>query len=307
MLNRFLSENPRANFVFQVAIAFISSTIFGFAMKFFLIPGNIFSAGVPGLAQLVRVFVEPTPLAAFLTTGNLYFLINVPILILAYLKLGHQFTFLTITVVVFTTIMTNFFPVTVISENPMINAIVGGTLVGFAGGITIKYGMSGGGFDIITIIMSRAFGVNVGVLNIIVNSFIVFGSGFLYDWEIAIFTMISIYVSSRVIDTIHTGEQRLTAFIVTHDPASVTASIRSRLVRSSTILDARGGYTGDKRDVIMIVINRYELHELQMAILDSDPTAFVNIIQSTKVLGQFLSKDQQQQLRKQYQNQSKVA
>lgn len=307
MLNKFLSENPRANFVFQVAIAFISSTIFGFAMKFFLIPGNIFSAGVPGLAQLVRVFVEPTPLAAFLTTGNLYFLINVPILILAYLKLGHQFTFLTITVVVFTTIMTNFFPVTVISENPMINAIVGGTLVGFAGGITIKYGMSGGGFDIITIIMSRAFGINVGVLNVLVNSFIVFGSGFLYDWEIAIFTMISIYVSSRVIDTIHTGEQRLTAFIVTHDPASVTASIRSRLVRSSTILDARGGYTGDKRDVIMIVINRYELHELQMAILDSDPTAFVNIIQSTKVLGQFLSKDQQQQLRKQYQNQSKVA
>lgn len=299
MINKYLSEHPEANFFFQIFIAFISALIFGLSMKFFLIPGNIFSAGAPGLAQIINYFTRETALAAIFTTGNLYFMLNIPLIILAYLKLGKEFTVMTLIVVLFSSLATNLFPLTYVSQNPLINAVIGGVLTGLGTGITIKYGMSSGGFDILSLYLSKTFGWDVGMMTLLVNSIIIIGSGLLYNLETAIFTLITIFVTSRMIDAIHTGEQRLTAFIVTNDAAAVTASIRTRLIRGSTVIEARGGYTGDKRDLIMVVINRYELHDLQLAVLESDSKAFVNIIQSTKVLGQFLTKEQQKLMKTQ--------
>lgn len=299
MINKYLSEHPEANFFFQIFIAVISALIFGLSMKFFLIPGNIFSAGAPGLAQIINYFTRETALASVFTTGNLYFILNIPLIILAYLKLGKEFTVMTLIVVLFSSLATNFFPLTHVSQNPLINAVIGGVLTGLGTGITIKYGMSSGGFDILSLYLSKTFGWDVGMMTLLVNSIIIIGSGLLYNLETAIFTLITIFVTSRMIDAIHTGEQRLTAFIVTNDAAAVTASIRTRLIRGSTVIEARGGYTGDKRDLIMVVINRYELHDLQLAVLESDSKAFVNIIQSTKVLGQFLTKEQQKLMKSQ--------
>lgn len=299
MINKYLSEHPEANFFFQIFIALISALIFGLSMKFFLIPGNIFSAGAPGLAQIINYFTRETALAAIFTTGNLYFILNIPLIILAYLKLGKEFTLMTLIVVLFSSLATNLFPLTYVSQNPLINAVIGGVLTGLGTGITIKYGMSSGGFDILSLYLSKTFGWDVGMMTLLVNSIIIIGSGLLYNLETAIFTLITIFVTSRMIDAIHTGEQRLTAFIVTNDAAAVTASIRTRLIRGSTVIEARGGYTGDKRNLIMVVINRYELHDLQLAVLESDSKAFVNIIQSTKVLGQFLTKEQQKLMKSQ--------
>ena len=299
MINKYLSEHPEANFFFQIFIAVISALIFGLSMKFFLIPGNIFSAGAPGLAQIINYFTRETALAAIFTTGNLYFILNIPLIILAYLKLGKEFTVMTLIVVLFSSLATNLFPLTYVSQNPLINAVIGGVLTGLGTGITIKYGMSSGGFDILSLYLSKTFGWDVGMMTLLVNSIIIIGSGLLYNLETAIFTLITIFVTSRMIDAIHTGEQRLTAFIVTNDAAAVTSSIRTRLIRGSTVIEARGGYTGDKRDLIMVVINRYELHDLQLAVIESDSKAFVNIIQSTKVLGQFLTKEQQKLMKSQ--------
>ncbi|MGX7104079.1 YitT family protein [Globicatella sanguinis] len=299
MINKYLSEHPEANFFFQIFIALISALIFGLSMKFFLIPGNIFSAGATGLAQIINYFTRETALAAIFTTGNLYFILNIPLIILAYLKLGKEFTVMTLIVVLFSSLATNLFPLTYVSQNPLINAVIGGVLTGLGTGITIKYGMSSGGFDILSLYLSKTFGWDVGMMTLLVNSIIIIGSGLLYNLETAIFTLITIFVTSRMIDAIHTGEQRLTAFIVTNDAAAVTSSIRTRLIRGSTVIEARGGYTGDKRDLIMVVINRYELHDLQLAVIESDSKAFVNIIQSTKVLGQFLTKEQQKLMKTQ--------
>lgn len=301
MLNKFLSEHPKANLVFQLLIALISATLFGISLKCFLMPGNIFSSGVPGLAQIVNYFTKDTALKSILSTGNLYFILNIPLLILSYFKLGREFTIMTIVVVITSTVVTNLVPLTYVSQNPLVNAIIGGVFSGLGAGITIKFGMSGGGFDILSIYLARTFGINVGFMTLITNLIIVLGSGLIYDWEIAIFTIITIFVTSRMIDAIHTGEQRLTAFIVSNNSEAVTASIRSRIVRGATIFDAKGGYSGDKRQVIMVVINRYELHDLQLAIAEADGNAFVNIIQSSKVMGSFLNKEQQSIFRKQTQ------
>ena len=141
-------------------------------------------------------------------------------------------------------------------------------------------------------------GMNVGSLSFIINLFVMAAAGLLFGWEFALYTLISIYVGSRVVDAIHTNEQVLTAFIVTNQTDEVIASIFKRIVRGATILEGQGGYSKDKRDVVMVVVNRYEIHDLQIAVTEADPNAFINMIQSTKVSGRFLSRDQQKSLRK---------
>lgn len=298
MLNRIISEKPWANTVLQIAAAIFASICFGFALNVFLIPGNIYSSGVTGIAQLLTVFTNQTQFAAFLTTGTLNFILNVPLLILSYYRLGKNFTFMTLIVVAGISISANLFPVGGISENPLLNAITGGVVSGLGVGVTIKVGMSTGGTDIISIVISRMTGMNIGSLSFIINLFIMAAAGLLFGWEYALYTLISIYVSSRVVDSIHTNEQVLTTFIVTNQTEEVMASIFNKIVRGATILEGQGGYSKDKRDVVMVVINRYEIHDLQIAVAEADPNAFVNIIQSMKVSGRFLSRDQQKSLRK---------
>ncbi|UUX34109.1 YitT family protein [Fundicoccus culcitae] len=297
MINQYLSNNPKANFVFQLIIALFSATCFGVALNMFYIPGNVYSSGVTGLAQLLAYFTQQTPFGHILNTANLYFLLNVPLLILSWLKLGRHFTLMTILVVILTTIMTNVIPTVGVSQEPLLNAIIGGVISGIGAGTVIKYGMSGGGLDILTIYLSRVTSMNVGSLTFLINLIVIFGSGILFNWEVALFSLIAIYVSGRMIDTIHTNEQRLTVFIVTNNTTEMLRNIHQRLVRGVTILDGRGGYTGENRDVLMVVINRYELHSLQLIIAETDPKAFVNIIQSTKVIGHYLNKTQQLEMR----------
>lgn len=298
MLNRLISEKPWANTVLQLIVVVFASVSFGFALNVFLIPGNIYSSGVTGIAQLINYYTNETAFASLLTTGNLNFLLNIPLIILSYYRLGKTFTIMSLLVVAGTTISANTFPIGGISENPLLNAIMGGVISGLGGGLTIKVGMSSGGMDIVSVVISRMTGMNVGSLSFIINLFIMAAAGLLFGWEFALYTLISIYVGSRVVDAIHTNEQVLTAFIVTNRTDEVIGSIFKRIVRGATILEGQGGYSKDKRDVVMVVVNRYEIHDLQIAVTEADPSAFINMIQSTKVSGQFLSREQQKSLRK---------
>lgn len=298
MINRFISERPWANLALQLIVVVFSGLCIGVSLNVFLIPGNIYSGGVTGVAQLITYFTNQTALASILTMGNLFFILNIPLLILSYFKLGRSFTVMTLLVVAASSVATNVIPTIGISENPLLNAITGGVISGLAGGLTIKVGMSGGGLDIITIVLSKMFSMNVGVMSFTINLFIIAAAGMLFGWEYALYTLISFYVVSRMMDAIHTNEQRLTVFVVTNKAEEVTNSIFTRIVRGVTVLEGQGGFSKDKRDVLMIVINRYEMHDLQIAIAEADTDAFINIIQSTKVSGRFLTRDQQKAMRK---------
>lgn len=297
MINQYLGNNPRANFIFQLLVALFAATCFAVGLNMFYIPGNIYSSGAIGIAQLLTYFTEQTAYGHILNTANLYFIINVPLLFLSWFKLGRHFTIMTIVVVVLTTLMTNLIPVVHVSQEPLLNAIVGGVIGGVGTGVVIKFGLSGGGLDILTIYLSRIMEMNVGFLTFIINLFIIVGSGILFNWEVALYSIIAIFVAGWMIDAIHTNDQRLTVFIVTDKTPTMLKNIHERLLRGATILNGRGGYSGASRDVLMVVINRYELHSLQLIIADIDPSAFVNIIQSNKVMGNFLNRDQQNKMR----------
>lgn len=303
MFNRMLAKYPMVNIALIGFIILFSSLLLAVSLNLFLIPGDIYSGGITGFAQLTTYALNNfTPYANIISTGTLNFIYNIPVIILSYIKLGKRFTFLTLIVVFMITIFTQIIPVVQVSTNPLLNGIMAGTLGGLAVGFAIKFGMSCGGTDIVAMVIYKATGINIGSLNLIINSLIIVAAGFIYTWEFALYTLISMYVSSRVVNSIHTNEHRLTAFIVTDKLDPVIESIYQRIRRGITILDGRGGYSKQPRSTLMIVVNRYELFDLQMAVAEVDPTAFINIIQSTKVAGNFLTREQQEKMKKERMN-----
>ena len=298
MIKKVLSQYPVLNVVSQFFIILFSALCFAVSLNMFLIPGDIYSGGVTGISQLITYSLDQfTPFGNIIQTGTLNFLLNIPLLILSYMKLGRRFTILTVVVVAIMTGFTLIIPVQQVSSNPLLNGIVAGALNGLGGGLTIKFGMSAGGIDIIALVINRLVQINVGSLSLLINSVVIVGAGVLYSWEFALYTLISMYVTSRVVNSIHTNEQRLTAFIVTDKEDEVVKSVYGRIHRGITILDGRGGYSKKTRNTLMIVINRYELYDLEMAIGEADIHAFVNIIQSTRVNGNYLNRDQQNKLK----------
>ncbi|HCM88737.1 MULTISPECIES: YitT family protein [Vagococcus] len=278
-------------------IVIFAGVVIAVALNLFLIPANVFSAGVNGIAQLISGILA-TSFGINLDTGILIFIMNVPIAVLGWIKLGKSATIFSLLTVLSTTIMTLIIPIIEITDNQLMNGIVGGVLTGVAVGTTMKYGFSTGGMDIVSLVLSKTTGRTVGSLMMIINVFIIATAGFVFDWESALFTIISIYGTTQVVDMIHTSHQKVTAFIMTSKPEEAIKSIQEEIIRGMTLLPGTGVYTRKEVPVIMMVVTKYELYALEQAVYMVDQNAFINILPTQTVYGSFWNEDQQNEKKK---------
>ena len=268
--------------IFFIFFAAITSAI---AMNNFLIPSNIYASGINGVSQLLADILGSSS-GIVIDTGILILVFNIPIAILGWFKVGKNFTLYSF----LTSILISFFiillPVNPLTADPMMNALFGGIISGAGIGFALKYGFSTGGMDIISMVLAKTTGRSIGTLTFAMNLLIVSSAGFLYGWEYALYTLVSIYVMTKVIDTIHTSHQKVTAMIVTNEPDALVKVIHEKLIRGITIIPAKGAYSGMDRSILMVVITRYEMYELEQAVREADASAFVNFMETNKVLGE---------------------
>jgi uncharacterized membrane-anchored protein YitT (DUF2179 family) len=273
----------------KIIIVMIGALLNAIGLNLFLIPAHVYASGFTGVAQLIASLVQDyTPF--FISTGILLFLLNIPVTILGWRKVGKTFTLYSFLSVALTTLFLELIPVYSVSEDILLNAVFGGVIVAFGVGFTLKWGASTGGVDIIAMVLSRMKDRPVGTYIFTLNSIIIIAAGLLYEWEQALYTLVSLYVSTRVIDAIHTRHEKLTAMIITKKSEELKQAIQSKLVRGITILPAKGAFTNESKEMMIIVITRYELYDLERTIREVDQNAFTNIVQSTGVFG-FFRKD----------------
>ncbi|WP_059103952.1 YitT family protein [Shouchella shacheensis] len=266
----------------KIFIVVLGSLLLASSLNLFLIPADVFASGFTGVAQLISL-VLPFSVGP----GVLLFLLNIPVAILGWVKVGKSFTIYSFLSVVLVSLFLEFLPVRELSSDIMLNSVFGGVLGAAGAGLLLKWGASSGGLDIIALVLARSSDRPVGIYFFILNSIIVIAAGLLLDPEKALFTLISIYVTSRVIDAIHTRYVKLTAMVVTKQPDVLTAAIHKRLTRGITRLPAKGGYTFEEKEMLVIVITRYELYELKNIIDEVDPEAFTNIVETASIFGLF--------------------
>ncbi|TLS37854.1 YitT family protein [Pseudalkalibacillus caeni] len=270
----------------KIIVILVGAVLGAVSLNLFLIPANVYASGFTGIAQLLSSITEE--FAPFnVSTGILLFILNIPVGILGWIKVGKSFTIYSIISVVATTFFLELIPVQEISEDILLNAVFGGVIGAIGVGLTLKWGASTGGMDIIAMILSRMKDKPIGNYFFTMNSLIILTAGVLYGWEKALYTLVTLYVSSRVIDVIHTRHEKLTAMIITTKGNELQKAIHDKLVRGITKFPAKGAYMGEDKEMLMMVITRYELYNLEHIIKDVDPKAFTNIINTAGIFGFF--------------------
>ncbi|MCP3032007.1 YitT family protein [Halobacillus sp. A1] len=275
----------------RILIVLVGAVFNALSLNLFLIEANVYASGFTGVAQLLTSIFQDFLNVPGVSTGLILLLLNIPVAILGWFKVGKGFTIYSIISVGFTTLFLEVIPVVQLSEDIILNAVFGGVIGGFGVGITLKWGASTGGLDIVAMILSRMRDRPIGIYFLIINSLIIAVAGLLYSPENALYTLLTLYVTTRVIDAIHTRHEKLTAMIITTKAADLEKAIHSQMVRGITTLPAKGAFTQQDKNMLVMVITRYELYDLQSIISEVDPQAFTNIVQTTGIFGFFRKDD----------------
>ncbi|AIQ63535.1 hypothetical protein PSTEL_11035 [Paenibacillus stellifer] len=262
-----------------LAVVF-GSALIAAGFNLFLIPVRLLSGGVSGLAMLASYF---TPLSVSL----LYLLLNIPLLLAGWFQLGRRFITLSIASVTAATWLIELIPVKPLVSDTLLASVFGGVLVGIGSGISFRAGGSSGGFDILGSIISRRRDFPIGSVLVSLNALVILAAGYLENnWNIALASMLSMYVTGRVVDFIHISHIKVTVFIVTNRTDEMLQELLA-LQRGVTKIRTEGAYSHTEKDMLMTVTTRYELAELKRIVKKSDPQAFVNIVETVGVMGSF--------------------
>lgn len=256
------------------------SALIAAGFNLFLIPHRLLSGGVSGLAMLAGYF---TPLSISL----LYFAFNIPLLVMGWFKLGRRFIILSMVSVAGTTWFMTLLPERAVASDMLLASVFGGVIVGIGSGISFRVGGSSGGFDIVGSIISKHRDFPVGNVLVVMNALVILAAGYLEDnWNLALASMVSIYASGKVVDLIHISHVKVTVFIVTNRTEEMLRRLLD-LQRGVTKIKTEGAYSHVEKDMLMTVTTRYELVELKRIVKQSDPQAFVNIVETVGVMGSF--------------------
>ena len=266
---------------FKFSKCIIGIFIMSLAVNLFIVPNNLYTGGILGLSQLIRTML----VSVFKINFNfdissiIYYLINVPLFLIAYKRISKTFFIRTLFAV---TINSLFLMIIPIPSEPLIkdllvNVLIGGFLAGIGIGMALSTGGSTGGTDIIGILLSkRNKKFTVGNIGLIFNIMVYSICGIKYGVEIMIYSILYAIFETIMIDKNHTQNICSEAFIFTKQkPEKMIEFITTELNRGATYWEAVGGYTNTKTYIVYTVLSKYERMRLGRHMKDFDEKAFM--------------------------------
>ena len=263
----------------------LGALVQAFAMRLFLVPGQLVSGGISGAAQIITHFVN-FPIGVMVLIGN------IPLIILGWRYLGGpRFAIRTAVAVaafaIFTDVLIFFIPSSGVTTDNVLNSLFGGVLLGVGLGLVYRGQGTSGGSDILGRILNHRFGISISQAYLITDTIVVLAGGFAFSWEKALYGMVVIYVSGIAAEMISEGSSIFrTVIIITSETERVTRSILEVLERGVTILSGTGGYTSTDRPVLYCVVTRSEVNQLKQLVKETDPQAFMVIGVAHEALGE---------------------
>ena len=274
------SRDSLRDYLFILAGALVQAL----AMRLFLIPAQLVSGGISGMAQLINHYV-PWPI------GLMVFIGNVPLFFLGWQYLGGpRFALRTALSIMafsfFIDFLAFFIPGGVV-DDLVLNSLYGGVVLGIGLGLVYRGKGTSGGTDILGRILNHHLGISVSNSYLITDSAVILAAGFVFGWENALYALVTTYVSGLAAEMVLEGSGILrTAMIVTSCPDVVSQQIMTVLERGVTILEGTGGYTGETRPVLYCVITTAEVSRIKEIVKQADPKAFMVIGMAHEALGE---------------------
>src|SRR5574344_2410286 len=172
-------------------------------------------------------------------------------------------------------------------KNQLLAAIFGGIIYGIGLGMVFKSRATSGGSDIISMIVNKYFHISMGTAVVIVDGIITLSTVIAFgDWKLPMYSWIIIFIESKIIDLIIEGSSVKTMMIVSEKLEPIKDVIINDLGRGATLIPAVGMYKGEQRNIIYTTMTRREMVTLRYKIAEIDPRAFINVIESSEILGE---------------------
>ncbi len=279
-MNTFLSKEELKNYGYIIS----GSIILALAVVGFFIPNQIITGGTAGLALLLH-YITP------LTVGTLVFIINLPLLIVGIKYLGKMFAIRTVITILLISVFIDIFAevlhVKAFILDTTLAAIFGGIFIGLGLALVIKGNSSAGGSTILARIISSKSEIKPGQVILVIDSLIVLSSLLIFeDATKVLWSVISIYVTTKIIDFILTGSlNKKVVYLVTNKIDEIKKEIREELGPQGTILKGDGLFEGENKNMILIVVEVTKLQQLRQIIRKTDPDGFLIITEATEMLG----------------------
>ena len=276
----------------QLLAVLAGAGIYAAGLNLFVLPLQLYSGGVPGLAQLLELAVEALfsgVSSGINLYGVLYFLLNIPPLALAWRYLGRIFLVKTVEGVVAISFFMAVIPVPV---NPILgetiaSVLIGGVIAGCGIGVLLTAGGSGGGLDIIGVLAARTLPqFSVGKLTVYCNVALFIAYLLLLDISTALYSLIFMVFYSMFLDRTHYQNINVRLMIFTKK-SGVDWDIMKKTARGVTEWKGVGAYTGEPTNVLVTIINKYEIATFLEIIHSTDPSAFIIRDDGVAVSGNF--------------------
>lgn len=268
----------------RAAIIIAGSFIHAVAINELLIPHHLLSGGVGGVAIIIQY-------ATGISAGALILIMNIPIFIIGLKETDRDFIVYSfigmVSLSLFLILLKNVQLFSFIRvDDIMLAGIFGGAISGIGSGIIFKHRGSLGGTDIIAVIVKKRRSINIGTVIFMINIAIICVASALYGIKPAMYTLLSMYISSTVLDRVQEGfDRKKSVFIVSDNEDKVADAILKKLHRGVTFLYGEGAYTKNEKRIIYCIVTTKQLAELKHIVNDTDPKAFLTVSDAAEVRG----------------------
>ena len=264
----------------ECSIVTIACIVMAFNINYFFLGNKLGQGGVSGLSLILHYLTN-------IDISYIYLGLNIPLIVIAYIFIGKNFVFKTLFATLVLTIFLKVFgtfrgPI----DDILMASIFGGGINGIAVGTIFYAGGSSGGTDIIAKIINKHYGIAIGKVLLTIDFIILSMVAFIFGKVIFMYTLISLLVSSKMIDIIQEGIYSAKGVtIITNKVEELRKKIMEDTGRGITLINAKGAYTQKEIGMLYCVVGKYQLMKVKSIVKEIDPMAFMIVNQVHEVIG----------------------
>ena len=272
--------------IFNIILVILAAILMAVNINTFVYTAGLLPGGFTGIVLLIqnifqKYFNIKIPYSLFLWILNLW-----PALI-CFKNIGKRFTILSLLMIIVSGLATDFIPGFFVTDDILLCAIFGGIINGISICLCLFVGATSGGTDFISIYFSEKKGISAWNYIFVGNCILLTVFGFLFGWTKALYSIIFQFATTQIINVLYKRYQKSTIFIISDDWEEIVKMIKRTTNHNATIFSGKGSYNGSNRTMIYTIVGKDQEPQLVHKIMQIDPNAFVNVLETKALLGNF--------------------
>ncbi|MDR1569189.1 MAG: YitT family protein [Oscillospiraceae bacterium] len=251
----------------------------------FFLTNDIAPGGLSGVAMILNELIR-------VPVGMTTFALNVPLFAIGFRMRGTAFVLRSFAAMTVTSALIDWLPLAPLTADPMLAAVGGGALLGVGLGFVLRANATTGGTDMAAMLLHKRFPLlSIGGMLMAIDCLVIIGAAIVFEPQSALYSLVTLYLSTRVMDRVVEGFDTAKAFfIISNSHAKIASEIMKTMERGVTLLNSRGGYSGEQRDVLLCVITRTQIQQLKRVVHSIDPKAFMIVTDVSEAMGEGFGK-----------------